>query len=104
MKPAADCAIRGRSTLEVDSRVDHESTRSGRCGDAAERVISRVDVHNRVAEVWVIQDVDSIQTELEVRRFAVQLETFDQVHVETETIGTFERRESERSDFFRLWV
>ena len=58
--------------LEADAGVHDEETRSGRGGNAAERVVA-VDGRGRVSEVRVIQDVDRIQPEFEIRRLAVEL-------------------------------
>ena len=76
--------------LEVDAGVDHEPSASGRCRNAAER-IEAVDIRRVIAEIRMVQDVDCVNPELEVRCFTMKLKAFDQVHVQWEILAEPDR-------------
>src|SRR5438045_1522309 len=106
MKPATtfDCyVVAGFYTrvlvfpLKVDAGIDHEPSASGRCRNAAER-IEAVDIRRGIAEIRMVQDVDCVNPELEVRCFTMKLKAFDQVHVQAEAFWPLDRREAERSE------
>ncbi len=87
---------------KIDTRVHDEPPGAGRRGDAAERVVA-VDIGNRVPEVRVIQDVDGVDPEFELP-VLMDLEPFDQVHVEAEVSGSSYGRQTECSNFSRLRI
>src|SRR5215468_3589391 len=88
---------------EVDSSIDDESPRT--CGgcDAAERAARRVDIHRRVTEVRMVQDVDCIKPEFKFL-VLVNLEPLDHIHIETQKSRTFHRAETEIPDIAGAWI
>jgi hypothetical protein len=87
--------------LEIDTRVDDKTARPRGACDASKVCIVHIDV--RTSENGMVQHADRIQPEFELFRF-VDLETFDEVHVEIQDTGALDCRVTERSHLARLRI
>src|SRR5262249_11493423 len=96
--PAPTC------TLEIHARVEDKSAAYAGGRDLSEGV-QAVDVHTWISEVRMIQHIDRIKPEFEIRRaITAQPEPFNHVHVETETTGALYGCRPHRSNLTRLRI